>query len=68
MPASAILFIYLFLDRECMCERLTEMESQPGEACEKKTAVKRAQRERHGAQISSRLIWKLCNEGSTVYI
>lgn len=22
----------------------------------------------NGAQISSRLIWKLCNEGSTVYI
>lgn len=49
-----------------MSERLGEIESQPVEVCEERLQSDTAGE--NDAQISSRLIWKLCNEGSTVYI
>lgn len=51
-----------------MCVRLNEIESQPwGKSV--KTGCSQTCRESGAvAQISSRLIWKLCNEGSSVYI
>lgn len=68
MRASAI-FLSFFSpvsNGGCMCKGPTEIESQPwGRACDEKAAHTA---EWNGAQVSSRLIWKLCNEGPTVYI
>lgn len=40
MSASAI----IVLDSACMCVKVNEMESQPGEVCEEKAAVIHAER------------------------